>query len=397
MNVHHHNLEENFSSTSKLLEIGKTNLLPVYHRPNMVIDRGDGSYLWDLDGNEYLDFSSGLAVCNLGYRHPTIIEAIMRQTERIWHTTSLYYSEPVILLAEYLNKHTFSDYVFFWNSTTAAYEGAIKAAKKYSLVKHPNHPKEHTICLSSIQQHRLNVTEGVIYCPFDDFQNLENMFSKHVNSVICKLVDGGGQGICMDNEYFNKIRRLCDQHDALLIFDEASTAVGRSGKFFAYEWFDVLPDLVIASHGLSAGLPIGTLLLSKKVGTIMEHGDYGSALGGNPLSTYVALECMKIINEKRFLQRVLDKGSYLREQIATLNQDLPLFGSINGKGLLLVAEFICDRCSVQKFSELCVKHGVLLLSSGQNCIRFAPPLTIKNYEIDECITRIRQLIKKELL
>ncbi len=389
-----------FSSTSKLLEIGKTNLLPVYDCTNMVIDRGDGVYLWDVDGNEYIDFSSGLAVCNLGYRHPRVMEAIMRQTEKIWHTTSLYYSEPAILLAEYLNKHTFSDYVFFWNSATAAYEGAIKTAKKYSRVKHSSRNKEKTIVLSSIQHnpnHRLNTSNDIIYCPFGDVEALENTFSDVVNAVICRLVDGGGQGSSMENEYFQKIRQLCNQYGALMIVDEIGTAVGRTGKLFGCEWFDEQPDVVIVAHGLSAGLPIGALLLSEEVGLIMERGDYSSALGGNPLSTFVALECMEIINDDRFLKKVIAKGKYLREQIVKLNQDQPVFGEVSGRGLLLVAPFLHNKCSAQRFSELCARYGVLLLPSGESCIRFAPPLTIQYDEIEECMERIRKLIAETWL
>ena len=388
------------SSTSKLLNIGQTNLLPVYNRPNMVIDRGDGSHLWDVDGNEYIDFSSGLSVCNLGYRHPIIMEAMIRQTEKIWHTTNLYHSEPVILLAEYLNKHTFSDYVFFWNSAIAAYEGAIQAAKKYSRVKHLSHHKEKTIVLSSIQHnpnHRLNTSNNIIYYPFHEIETIESIFSDSVNAVICGLVDGGGHGACMDNEYFQKIRHLCNQHGALLIVDEIATAIGRTGRFFGHEWFDAQPDMVIVAHGLSAGLPIGALLLSKEVGLVMECGDFVSALGGNPLSTFVALESMEIINDERFLKKVVEKEKYLREQIFKLNQDCPLFGEIYGKGLLLVAPFIYDKCSVQRFSELCAKYGVLLLPSGERCISFSPPLIIQCDEIDECMERIRKLIAKTFL
>ena len=386
------------NATKKLLELGKKSLLPIYDCPDMIIDRGDGVHLWDVDGNQYIDFSSGLAVCNLGYRHPVVMEAIMRQTEKIWHTTSLYYSEPVILLAEYLTRSSFADYVFFWNSSVAVYEGTLTTVRKYAQIKYPHQNKTKTIILSSntLINHLKN-SEHLIYSPFNDIDAVNKVFSDHVNAVIFDIVDGNEQGNFIDYDFLQIICNLCKKYNALLVIDEVQTAIGRTGKLFAHQWFNVEPDIVIIANGICAGLPFGGLLVSEKVGNIMGNGDYSSALGGNPLAAFVALESLKIINDRLFLNEVLYKETYLRQQLANINQILPLFGKIYGKGLLLLAEFIYPKCSAQDFSDLCIQYGILILYSGKHCIRFSPPLTITYHEIDEFIERLKQMIQDSLL
>jgi len=390
-----------------IVEMGELYLAPNYKRIPLAFVRGQGARLFTEDGVEYLDFTSGIAVCNLGHTHPRLVSALKKQAELLWHTSNLFYTEPQARLAMKLSELTFADQVFFANSGAEAVEAALKLARKYA---QDNFSKEkHSFIALENSFHgrtmgALSVTgqpkywqgfeplvPGVVFVPPNDMEALRSAFSEKVCAIILEPIQGEGGVYPLHKEFVLLAKELCEKHKALLIFDEVQTGIGRTGKLFAYEHFGLEPDLLCSSKALANGLPLSALLGKKEVMAHLTPGSHASTFGGNPIACAVAIEVLNIVSEEGFLEEVALKGRVLKEKLEGLAKEhANLIKEVRGIGLLLAIEFYEPAESV--FKSLLEKR-VLVTMPKPNIIRLTPPLTINYREIDYFMEALEQALR----
>ena len=390
-----------------IVEMGELYLAPNYKRIPLAFVRGQGARLFTEDGVEYLDFTSGIAVCNLGHTHPRLVSALKKQAELLWHTSNLFYTEPQARLAMKLSELTFADQVFFANSGTESVEAALKLARKYA---QDNFSKEKHIFIALENSFHgrtmgaLSVTgqpkywqgfepllPGVVFVPPNDMEALKSAFSEKVCAIILEPIQGEGGVYPLHKEFILLAKELCEKHKALLIFDEVQTGVGRTGKLFAYEHFDIEPDLLCSSKALANGLPLSALLGKKEVMAHLTPGSHASTFGGNPIACAVAIEVLNIVSEEGFLEEVALKGRVLKEKLEGLAKEhVNLIKEVRGIGLLLAIEFYEPAESV--FKSLLEKR-VLVTMPKPNIIRLTPPLTINYREIDYFLEALEHALR----
>lgn len=398
--------QQNPPTTTELVTKGVRYYLPNYQPREIILDHGKGSRLWDRDGKEYIDLGAGIAVNALGHGDPDLLAALHSQAEKLWHTTNIYYTEPTILLAEELAEATFADQVFFCNSGAEANEAAIKLARKWaSRNAQPDHREIITFSGSFHGRTLATVTAtaqpkyhagfeplpaGFRYCPFNDFEAVSALFSDRVCAVLVEPIQGEGGVTPAAPGFLAHLRALCDQHDALLIYDEVQCGMGRTGKLFAHQWeSDAQPDVMTAAKALGCGFPIGAMLVAGEAAQALSFGSHGSTFGGNPLATAVARAALNKINSPALLANVMRQGERLKSGLERLDQHYSLFSEIRGRGLMIGAQ-LGDSHAGQAgaITEACRQQGVLILQAGPDVLRFLPPLNIDQAEIDEGIERI---------
>ncbi|MCC6048353.1 MAG: aspartate aminotransferase family protein [Thermodesulfobacterium sp.] len=390
-----------------IVEMGELYLAPNYKRIPLAFVRGQGARLFTEDGVEYLDFTSGIAVCNLGHTHHRLVSALKKQAELLWHTSNLFYTEPQARLAMKLSELTFADQVFFANSGAESVEAALKLARKYA---QDNFSKEKHIFIALENSFHgrtmgaLSVTgqpkywqgfepllPGVVFVPPNDMEALKSAFSEKVCAIILEPIQGEGGVYPLHKEFILLAKELCEKHKALLIFDEVQTGVGRTGKLFAYEHFDIEPDLLCSSKALANGLPLSALLGKKEVMAHLTPGSHASTFGGNPIACAVAIEVLNIVSEEGFLEEVALKGRVLKEKLEGLAKEhANLIKEVRGIGLLLAIEFYEPAESV--FKSLLEKR-VLVTMPKPNIIRLTPPLTINYREIDYFLEALEDALR----
>jgi predicted acetylornithine/succinylornithine family transaminase len=391
-----------------IVEMGELYLAPNYKRIPLAFVRGQGARLFTEDGVEYLDFTSGIAVCNLGHTHPRLVSALKKQAELLWHTSNLFYTEPQARLAMKLSELTFADQVFFANSGAEAVEAALKLARKYA---RDNFSKEKHVFIALENSFHgrtmgaLSVTgqpkywqgfeplvPGVVFVPPNDMEALKSAFSEKVCAIILEPIQGEGGVYPLHKEFILLAKELCEKHKALLIFDEVQTGIGRTGKLFAYEHFDIEPDLLCSSKALANGLPLSALLGKKEVMAHLTPGSHASTFGGNPIACAVAIEVLNIVSEEGFLEEVVLKGRVLKEKLEGLaKEQAKLIKEVRGIGLLLAIEFY--EPAERVFKSLLEKR-VLVTMPKPNIIRLTPPLTINYREIDYFVEALSQVLNK---
>ncbi|MGK5092940.1 aspartate aminotransferase family protein [Deltaproteobacteria bacterium TL4] len=396
--------------TEDLISKGGHHYIPVYAPKAMVLSHGQGARLWDLDGKNYIDLGAGIGVNGLGHQHPKLLEAMQAQAQKLWHTSNLYYTEPSIRLAEELVQSSFADRVFFTNSGTEAIEFAIKLARKYSSTQFPEDKREiitftgsfHGRTLAAVtataqpkyQEGFEPLPGGFHYCPFNDFEAIEKIISEKTCAVFVEPIQGEG-GIHKAKPGFLKhLRALCDQHQALLVFDEIQCGMGRTGKLFAHQWDAVTPDLMTLAKALGCGLPIGALLSTEKVAQILKVGQHGSTFGGNPVVTAVGRVALRELKSPELEEQVLKQGAALCKRLEAINADLNLFSEIRGHGLMIGAELQGPWAGKSKeLNDFCLEQGVLILQAGANVLRFLPPLNITVIELNEGMDRVEKALR----
>jgi len=391
-----------------IVEMGELYLAPNYKRIPLAFVRGQGTRLITEDGVEYLDFTSGIAVCNLGHTHPRLVSVVKKQAELLWHTSNLFYTEPQARLAMKLSELTFADQVFFANSGAESVEAALKLARKYA---QDNFGKEKHVFIALENSFHgrtmgaLSVTgqpkywqgfeplvPGVVFIPPNDVEALKSAFSDKVCAIILEPIQGEGGIYPLDRDFILFAKELCEKHKALLIFDEVQTGIGRTGKLFAYEHFGVEPDLLCSSKALANGLPLSALLGKKEVMAHLTPGSHASTFGGNPIACAVALEVLNIVSEAGFLEEVTLKGKVLKEKLEGLVKEHPnLIKEVRGVGLLLAIEFY--ETAERVFKGL-LEERVLVTMPKPNVVRLAPPLTLNYREIDYFIEALSQVLKR---
>jgi acetylornithine/N-succinyldiaminopimelate aminotransferase len=390
-----------------IVEMGELYLAPNYKRIPLAFVRGQGARLFTEDGVEYLDFTSGIAVCNLGHTHPRLVSALKKQAELLWHTSNLFYTEPQARLAMKLSELTFADQVFFANSGAESVEAALKLARKYA---QDNFSKEKHIFIALENSFHgrtmgaLSVTgqpkywqgfeplvPGVVFVPPNDMEALKLAFSEKVCAIILEPIQGEGGVYPLTKDFILLAKELCEKHKALLIFDEVQTGIGRTGKLFAYEHFGFEPDLLCSSKALANGLPLSALLGKKEVMAHLTPGSHASTFGGNPIACAVAVEVLNIVSEEAFLEEVALKGRVLKEKLEGLAKEhANLIKEVRGIGLLLAIEFY--EPAERIFKGLLARR-VLVTMPKPNIIRLTPPLTINYREIDYFVEALEQALR----
>ncbi|KPK02529.1 MAG: acetylornithine aminotransferase [Nitrospira bacterium SG8_35_4] len=385
---------------NKLIDESKKYLMNTYNRYPIVLRKGRGVKVWDTEAKEYTDFVGGIAVNCLGHCHRKVVIALQKQAQRLLHVSNLYYIEPQINLARLLVQHSCADKVFFCNSGTEAIEGAIKLARKYA--KDHVSPERYEIisayssfhgrtlaALSATGQEKFQqgfepLVPGFQHVPFNDADAIRKAITKQTCAVLLEPIQGEG-GIRMPSkDYLIEVRKICDEHKLLLILDEIQTGMGRTGKLFAYEHYNVEPDIFTLAKGLGGGVAIGALLAKEHVAESFHHGTHASTFGGNPLACSAALASMETLLEDNFLlDNCLHLGNYFMDRLEKLKKDFPsLIIEARGLGLMLGLELIKAGAAIV---ESCAHRGILINCTCGNVLRFTPPLIITEKDIDYLI------------
>lgn len=386
-----------------ILGLEQAHLVQTYGRPPFVLSHGEGTTLYDTTGKAYQDWVAGIAVNALGYADPDVTAAIQAASAGLLHVSNLYTTAPHIELAALLCEVSFADRVFFSNSGTEANEGAIKFARK---VAYANGQPEKTEIVSFTEAFHgrtlgsLALTPkekyqapfrpllpGAVLATFNDVESAKAAISAKTAAVIVEPLQGEGGIHAATPEFLQVLRDLCDEHGALLIFDEIQCGVGRTGKLWAYEHYDITPDIMTLAKPLAGGLPIGAILTTEVVASALKPGDHGSTFAGGPFVTTVANVVLNKIRQPAFLQSVAEVGEYLAERLAEINS--PLIKDVRGKGLMQGVEL---AVSAGPLIQAGYEKGLLLVNAGDNVLRFIPPLIVQKSDVDSLIATLSEIL-----
>ncbi len=399
-------MEKQAVDKQTVIDMEQNYVLGVYGRPPFVLERGEGSTIYDSDGKAYLDLVAGIAVNALGYNDAGIANAINQVLSNgVLHVSNLYHSEPHAALAKLLCETSFADKVHFANSGAEANEGALKFARRYARENgHEN--KTNILSFNNAFHGRLYGTlaatprpkyqdpfkplmPGVRFAEFNDIESAKAQMDETVCAIIVEPVQGEGGIYPATPEFLQGLRALADQYDALLIFDEVQCGVGRTGHLWAYQGLGVEPDILTAAKPLAGGLPIGAILMRQKVANAMHKGDHGSTFAGGLVVTRAAEYVVDRINAPEFLESVRAKGKLLKELLDELNS--PHIKEVRGSGLMVGVELDID---VTPIVEKGYERGLLLVSAGANVLRFVPPLIISEAEIKHAVTQVGEILQE---
>ncbi|EOB3570600.1 aspartate aminotransferase family protein [Vibrio vulnificus] len=384
-------------------------MVPCYNPMEMIPVKGQGSRIWDQNGNEYIDFAGGIAVSCLGHCHPVMVNALTEQAGKLWHLSNVMTNEPALRLAKKLTEVSFAERVFFANSGAEANEAALKLARRYAAdVYGPE--KSEIIAFKQGFHGRtfFTVTVGgqaaysdgfgpkpgdVTHLPYNDIEALQAQISDRTCAVMMEPLQGEGGIIPPTAEFIQAVRELCDKHNALLVFDEVQTGNGRTGEFYAYQGLGVTPDILSTAKSLGGGFPIGAMLTTAKLAEHLKVGTHGSTYGGNPLACAVAEAVVTEVSKPETLQGVKEREQWFREGLAKLNEKYQIFAEIRGKGLLLGAA-LNEQWQGRARDVLVAagKEGLLVLVAGANVVRFTPSLVITKQEIEEGFAKLDKAI-----
>lgn len=373
-------------------------MMPVYAPAPFIPVRGEGSRLWDQQGKEYIDFAGGIAVNALGHAHPALREALNDQASKFWHTGNGYTNEPVLRLAKKLIDATFAERIFFCNSGAEANEAALKLARKYAhdrfgsqksgIVAFKNAFHGRTLFTVSAggqpaySQDFAPLPPDIRHAVYNDLDSAGQLIDDNTCAVIVEPVQGEGGVVPATNTFLQGLRELCDRHNALLIFDEVQTGVGRTGELYAYMHYGVTPDLLTTAKALGGGFPIGALLATERCASVMTVGTHGTTYGGNPLATAVAGKLLEIVNTPQVLNGVKQRHDWFVERINAINERFGLFSEVRGLGLLIGCVLNAEFAGKAKLiSQEAAVAGVMVLIAGANVVRFAPALNVSEEEI----------------
>ncbi|MCK1967704.1 aspartate aminotransferase family protein [Franconibacter sp. IITDAS19] len=388
-------------------------MIPVYAPAPFIPVRAEGSTLWDQEGKEYIDFAGGIAVNALGHANPELRKALEAQAAKLWHTGNGYTNEPVLKLAKQLIDATFADRVFFCNSGAEANEAALKLARKYAhdnfgpqksgIVAFKNAFHGRTLFTVSAggqpaySQDFAPLPPQISHAVYNDLASARALINDDTCVVIVEPMQGEGGVVPADPAFLQGLRELCDAHNAVLIFDEVQTGVGRTGSLYAYMHYGVTPDVLSTAKALGGGFPIGAILTTERFSKVMGVGTHGTTYGGNPLAGAVAGRVLELINTPETLQGVKARHHAFIEQLTALNDRLKLFKEIRGLGLLLGCVLHDEYAGKAKaISTLAAQEGVMVLIAGGNVVRFAPALNISEAEIAAGLERFARACSRFL-
>ncbi|NKI75649.1 aspartate aminotransferase family protein [Dickeya sp. CFBP 2040] len=375
-------------------------ILPVYAPAQFVPVKGKGSRVWDQQGKEYIDFSGGIAVTALGHCHPALVAALKEQGETLWHTSNVFTNEPALRLATKLINATFADRVFFANSGAEANEAAFKLARHYAITRHSPYKTKIISFYQSFHGRTLfTVSVGgqpkyadgfgpkpadIVHVPFNDLDAVKAVMDDHTCAVVLEPIQGEGGITPATPAFLNGVRELCDQYQALLVFDEVQCGMGRSGKLFSYMHYGITPDILTTAKALGGGFPISAMLTTEEIASVMAVGTHGTTYGGNPLACAVAEAALDVINTPEVLSGVMDRHARFVSALEQINTQYDIFDEIRGMGLLLGAQLKpVWHGRARDFLAASAELGLMILVAGPDVIRFVPSLVITPEEIDQ--------------
>lgn len=384
-------------NNNEIIDKGQEYVMNTYGRFPIAPVKGKGSYVWDADGKQYLDFLGGIAVCVLGHCDDGLQTALQKQAGHLWHISNLYWIKPQVELAEKLVKLSGLSKAFFCNSGAEANEAAIKLARKYFYRQGQADRNQiivfndsfHGRTLATVtatgqrkyQEGFAPLPAGFVYADYNDISSVEKLITENTAAIMMEPIQGEGGIHPASKDFLAEIRHICNREGILLIFDEVQSGIGRTGTFFAYQSYGIVPDIVTMAKGLGGGFPIGAMLATKQAATGFAPGDHASTFGGNPLATAVANQLVDTLTDPGFIENTIKMGLYLRDGLNKM-ADKRIIG-IRGLGLMLGIEF---NQEVKELVQICMQKGLLLIGAGPKVLRFVPPLNINKAEVDQALT-----------
>lgn len=391
--------------TKDYIELGDKNFIHTYNRFQVVLEKGDGVYLYDTDGKKYLDFGAGIAVFAFGYNNKEFNDAIKEQIDNIIHTSNLFYNIPASLAADKIIKATGFDKVFFTNSGAEAIEGALKLAKRYAYNKkgkgeyeiiamnHSFHGR--TIGALSVtgndhyREPFLPLMDGVKFAEFNNIDSVKELVSDKTCAIIMETVQGEGGIYPATEEFIKGVREICDKNDIVMISDEIQCGMGRTGKLYAFENYGVKPDVFTTAKALGCGVPVGAFVANKKVSDALKPGDHGTTYGGNPLACAAVSKVYDMFNESNILDHVKEISLYLESELDKIVKECTYIKERRGMGLMQ-GLVIDENRPVGEIVKRAMDNGLIVLSAGGNVLRMVPPLIISKENIDEMTDKLRR-------
>ena len=388
-------------------------ILPIYAPAEFIPVKGKGSRVWDQQGKEYVDFAGGIAVTALGHCHPALVAALHEQGEKLWHTSNVFTNEPALRLGRKLVDATFADRVVFMNSGTEANETAFKLARHYTVTRHSPY-KTKIIAFHNAFHGRSLFTVSVggqpkysdgfgpkpadiVHVPFNDLHAVKAVMDDHTCAVVVEPIQGEGGVTAATSEFLQGLRDLCDQHQALLVFDEVQCGMGRTGSLFAYMHYGVTPDILTSAKALGGGFPISAMLTTHDIASAFHAGSHGSTYGGNPLACAVGGAAFDLINTPEVLDGVTAKRELFVQHLQQIDARFDLFSDIRGMGLLIGAELKPQyHGKARDFLYAAAEAGVMVLNAGPDVMRFVPSLVIDDSDIAEGMARFAQAVERVL-
>ena len=382
------------------------NILHTYNRFSLVLDHGEGVYLYDTDGKEYLDFAAGIAVQAFGYGNKEYGDALKAQIDKIMHTSNLYYNVPIIHAAERVKKASGMDRVFFTNSGTEAIEGAIKAAKKYAYTR-DGHAGNEIIAMNHSFHGRsigaLSVTgnkhyqepheplkPGVKFADYNDLDSVKKRITDKTCAILFETVQGEGGIYPATKEFMEGVRKLCDEHDILLILDEIQCGMGRTGEMFAWQHYGVKPDIMTSAKALGCGVPVGAFLMTEKVAEkSLKPGDHGTTYGGNPFVGAAVDKVLEMMERDHITDHVKEITPYLEEKLDELVASYDFLTARRGLGLM---QGVVSEKPVGQIAAKALEEGLIVITAGSDVLRFVPPLIIEKQHVDEMIGKLKKAL-----
>lgn len=390
----------------EIIESGKNVIMNTYASFPIVLDRGEGCYVYDTDGKEYLDFVAGIAVNTLGYNNKKLEENIVAQFRKLHHCSNLYWTEPTIALAEKLTQNSAFDKVFFCNSGTEAIEAGLKLSRKYGNMKHGEERYEIITMENSFHGRTFGsvtatgqtkyqkgfgpLLPGVSHVKYNSIEDLKKAVTDKTCAIVVEAIQGEG-GVCpAEQEFLENIRDICDEKDIVLVFDEVQTGIGRTGKLFAYEMYGVEPDIICMAKGLAGGIPMGAMMAKDRIASAFEPGNHASTFGGNPLACSAALTVLDELLENGLMENVKVLGERLKKGLEALKEKYSVVEDVRGMGLM---QGIAVKPELVKgIVASAIENGLLLVGAGANVIRFVPPLVVGEAEIDKALEIMEKAI-----
>ena len=388
-------------NNKEIIDIDSKYIMQTYGRQPIALSHGKGAVIWDADGKEYIDFFGGIAVNALGQSHPKVIEAIQKQAEKLIHVSNVYYTEEQVKLAEKLAEITIFNRVFFANSGAEANEGAIKLARKATgkgeIIAALNsfHGRTlATVTATGTEKYKKPfkpLPPGFKHVPFGDSKAIADAITDDTAAVLLEAIQGEGGVVVPPENYLKEVENICKEKNVLFILDEVQTGFGRTGEMFAYELYDIKPDIITMAKALGCGFPIGGVLARGEVATAFDSGDHGSTFGGNPLGCAVALAVIEAMEKEKIVENSKTVGKYLKTKLIELQQKYDFIDDIRGSGLFLAIELNQESSDfVNKMRE----KGFLINSTADTVLRLAPPLIITRTEVDKMLKALDEVFSE---
>jgi predicted acetylornithine/succinylornithine family transaminase len=392
-------------NNNEIMNKGQEYVMNTYNRFPIALVKGKGSYVWDANGKEYLDFLGGIAVCVLGHSDEGLQAVLREQAGNLWHVSNLYWIKPQVELAEKLVKISGLGKAFFCNSGAEANEAAIKLTRKYFYRKQVATKNQiivfkesfHGRTLATVtatgqskyQEGFAPLPEGFVYADYNDISSVEKLITEKTAAIMLEPVQGEGGVHPGHRKFLLELRQICNREGILLIFDEVQTGIGRTGTFFAYQSYGVNPDIVTLAKGLGGGFPIGAMLATDEVATGFAPGDHASTFGGNPLGTAVANKLVETVSAPQFVENTQKMGEYLQESLNKIIDSRII--EVRGLGLMLGVEF---NAEIKELVQICMQKGLLLIGAGPRVVRFVPPLNINKKDINLAVAIFKEALQE---